>query len=176
MVVSASPTIGTLRCEWPQRMTLKKGDVLSVKRAAKDDGHHHPAPDVEMKVEEATGPAGLDKKGKGKSRRNIDVVLSEAGSSTSGNESTLALDGSSSSTPIHARPDRFARFRDNRFLRASRHPQKDAVRSPLKKPRLGANLNRIVSLRRVEAQTLSKLEMWESDQENQAPVEDEDLW
>lgn len=144
-------------------MTLKRGDLLSIKRVTEDEA-------LQMVKAEGT-PVGL---GEGKDR-NMTVDFPED-SPASASDSIIELDGSCSSSPSgDARPNRFARLRDNRFLRASRRPQKEVIRSPPKKPRLGANLSHNVGSRRIQAQTPSKLAMWELDQENQASVEGGDL-
>lgn len=160
-VVDAWPS-GILRDELPRAVVLHKGDLLSVRRAPGDDDHAK-AP--------GTGQVAV---GLGPDRRRNAVRLSLSEDSIpSGTEPSEGLDGNSSSSG--ARPNRFARLRDNRFLRVGRRPQKEAVRSPPKKPRLGATLSHNVGSRTEVVQTQAKIEILQPDKENQEPVEGPDV-
>lgn len=165
MVMDASPS-GTPRSARPRVMTLQKGDCLSVQQASILD-NSEPA---KRNKEPAKMPGGL-----GRSRKNAMVRSSLSEDSTaSAGEASIELDGGSSGSG--PRSNRFSRLRDNRFHRAGRRPDTEAVRTPPKRPRLGADLDHNVGSRITKVQTQAKLKMLESDQENQDPAEELNLW
>lgn len=110
----------------------------------------------------------------GRNRNSIVRSSLSEDSIASAGEPSIELDGSSSGSD--PRLNRFSRLRDNRFLRVNRRPQTEAIRTPPKRQRLGADLSHNVGSRCTEAQTQSKLELLESDRENQDPGEKIHPW
>lgn len=154
-VVDALPR-GIPRDTKSRTITLQRGDILSIIRAGFDGAEA-------IKTHVGNMPGNLSKRRTKAARSSLseDSLVTPI-------EPNDGFDGSNSTS--NTRPNRFARLRDNRFLRATQDQQGKGTRTPSKRPRLGANLSHNIGNRRPEWQTKSKLDTMEpgqGDQENQ---------
>lgn len=151
-VVDASP-IGTPLEQWPRIITLKRGDIISVRRATIDDDGQTPQNKAYREVEMKNTRLSWEKESPKVRRKS----------------------GHNDGSITGIRANRFLRLRDNRFLRPDLDQHmKEAIRSPPKKERQDTPSSHKAGPRRTYRHQVSKFETDLSDKgSHEPPVENE---